>query len=119
MSLPDLSTTELKKYFNEQDFVEATALQINKDLVGLFHAEYSVAFNPDSTKLETLIDTLAPILQELSKKQPEYLAQFIYRVDLHEKKFMDSVSKDISLKHLSFLIIEREAQKIYLRKRFS
>ncbi|MBK6526409.1 MAG: hypothetical protein IPG07_13215 [Crocinitomicaceae bacterium] len=69
--------------------------------------------------LQDSIHALSPILTILSKRQPEQLSQFIYKVDLAEKKFFDSISSDQTLTHLAHLILEREAQKVYLRKRFS
>lgn len=119
MNLPESSNTELKSSFNQLEFVESTVTQINKDLQGLFYGDFFLDKETTSNLLEELILKLTPILTELSKRLPEQLSQFIYRVDLSEKKFMDSISKDTSLNHLAYLIIEREAQKVYLRKRFS
>ncbi len=119
MSLPQNQHTDLNVYFNNQEFIDATIAQLNKDLQGLFFSELKSDFNTDSSIIDQLTTTLQPVLQSLSKQQPEQLSQFIYRVDLGEKKYIDSLAKDLSLKDLSYLVVEREAQKVYLRKKFS
>jgi len=118
MPFPQKQNNEISSLFNQKDFVDSTIAQLNKDLQGLFFTELTNNFNSDSPIIEQLISTLQPILQELSKKQPEQLSQFIYRVDLGEKKYLDSFSRDLSLTDLAFLVIEREAQKVYLRAKF-
>lgn len=119
MSLPQQQNTNLNLHFNNQEFIDATIAQLNKDLQGLFFDELKSDFNPDSSIIDQLIVVLQPVLQALSKQQPEQLSQFIYRVDLGEKKYIDSLAQDISLKQLAYLVIEREAQKVYLRAKFS
>lgn len=85
MSLPQNQNTNLNLQFNNQEFIEATIAQLNKDLQGLFFDELKSDFNQDSSIIDQLISTLQPVLQSLSKQQPEQLSQFIYRVDLGEK----------------------------------
>ncbi len=119
MNLPGQSNNQLDTFFNQKDLVVCTITQINKDLLGLYHEDYTVKLDQSENLLHTSIVALIPILMTLSKRQPEQLSQFIYKVDLPEKTFFDSLATDQSLEHLAFLIIEREAQKVYLRKRFS
>jgi hypothetical protein len=119
MNLPQLNSHELQSFLNQKDFVDATVAQINKDLQGLFYGNFEAAKTPENNLLENLVQPLKPILVELSKRQPEQLSQFIYRVDLAEKKFFESLSSDETLQRLSLLIIEREALKVYLRLKFS
>jgi hypothetical protein len=119
MNLSKSSNNDIQAFFNQKDFVASTIAQINKDLQGLYYEDYSIDLDRSDNLLQDSISALTPILTSLSKRMPEQLSQFIYKVDLNEKKFFDSISSDQSLKHLSFLILEREAQKVYLRKRFS
>ena len=118
MSIPQNQNSDLSLHFNNQEFIDATIAQLNKDLQGLFFEELKSDFNADSSIIDQLISTLQPVLQSLSKQHPEQLSQLIYRVDLGEKKYIDSLTQDISLKQLSYLVIEREAQKVYLRSKF-
>lgn len=119
MNLPESSNKDLNAFFSQKDFVASTIAQINKDLQGLYYEDYSIDLEHSDNLLQDSMNALIPILTTLSKRQPEQLSQFIYKVDLSEKKFFDSISADQSLQHLSYLILEREAQKVYLRKRFS
>jgi len=111
--------TNLQSQFNHKEFVEATVNQLNKDLLGIHFTDLTTEFKDDSSVLSQLIQNLRPVLQKLAKNQPGQLSQFIYRVDLNEQKFIDSLSKDPEMNDLSYLIIEREAQKVYLRSKFS
>jgi hypothetical protein len=119
MNLPETSANDLTNFFNQKEFVASTIAQINKDLQGLYYEDYSIDLDLSDNLLQDSISALTPILTSLSKRMPEQLSQFIYKVDLNEKKFFDSISADSSLENLSYLILEREAQKVYLRKRFS
>lgn len=118
MSLSVNRKNEINTFFDSKEFVDSTVAQLNKDLQGLFFDELRSDFNSDSSVIDQLILKLQPVLQTISKQQPEQLSQFIYRVDLGEKIYLDSISNDISLKGLSYLVIEREAQKVYLRAKF-
>ena len=101
--------------FNKSEFAEATITQINKDLNGLSFAEIAVDFSLQTSIIDQLVLLLKPILHDLSRRHPEQLSQFIYRVDLGENKFFDSIGTDPSLADLTYLVIEREAQKVWLR----
>lgn len=115
MQLPE-KRNELALSFYNEEFVLKTLEQINKDLSGLESAE--VVFNIDFERdvLEQLIDQLATILLKMNNRN---IQQFIYRVDLKESDFLKSVSKEDDFQELAFLIIRREAQKVYLRSKFS
>ena len=119
MQLPQLNNPELQSFFDQTRFIEATVAQINKDLQGLFYGDFSFIPSSEKNPLEQLVTQLVPIITDLSKRQPEQLAQFIYRVDLPEKKFVEAITEDSALQLLAFRIIEREALKVYLRMKFS
>lgn len=110
---------ELKSFFDKIEFVTSTIDQISKDLQGLYKGDFSPTLSNSPDILNSLISELKPILITLSNYQPEQLSQFVYRVDLNESLFMASLNEDTSLQDLSFRIIEREAQKVYLRFKFS
>jgi len=119
MNTPKKINAEIAAFFNQQSFVDQTITQINKDLQGLYFDEFIFKNESNSNEIiDQLVVLLNPILVQLSKGRPEQLSQFIYRVDLGEKKYIDSISFDLSLMNLSYLVIEREAQKVYLRMKF-
>ena len=66
--------------------------------------------------LEDLMQQLQPILQEMDLSNT--LSQFVYRIDLAETDFHEALSSG-DFHNLSFMIVKREAQKVYLRNKFS
>lgn len=111
---------QVPELFQENEFVTATVAQINKDLTGLSDIFLQQnQFINSSQILARIISELNPILIILMRRTPEQLSQFIYRVDLGENKYLDSLHVDPTLIDLTKQIVEREAQKVYLRKQFS
>lgn len=107
--------SQLEVQFEINDFVEKTVSQINKDLIGLINQTIELAIEGDESRLEDLRDKLTLILKELDSSSQ--LKQYIYQVDLNEKKWM--LFLDVQDFHnLSEQIIIREAQKVYLRQMF-
>ncbi|MCG8575711.1 MAG: hypothetical protein MI810_12560 [Flavobacteriales bacterium] len=106
--------TKPEHYFLEKKFVRETCLQIQKDLQGLVDCEIQT---DESDPLFHLQGLIVKVLEELSNGSGGKLMQFIYKVDLSEKKSLELLMKG-DLKELAYLIIEREAQKVYLRRRF-
>lgn len=108
----DLITTEneLKKAFDTVNFVEQTCAQINKDLTGL--SERIISTRHLNDHLADFMEQLIPIISEMKDLQ-----QFIYKVDLPENIYINAVSQ-LNWHELSYQIIRREAQKVFLRDRF-
>lgn len=108
---------EIRSLFNAVEFVTQTCDQINKDLLGLSALFVSIPPNHNVENLLQLIaDEVKPILADLVEKG--LLQQFIYKVDMPEKKYQACL-KNGNWDELSFLIIWREAQKVFLKKKFS
>jgi hypothetical protein len=102
---------ELKKTFETAKFVEKTCAQINKDLNGL--SDVIISNRQLNDPLGDLIEQLIPIISVMKDLQ-----QFIYKVDLPEKIYINAVSQ-LNWHELSYQIIRQEAQKVFLRDRFS
>lgn len=108
------SENEVRSFLNTEEFVRSTVLQLNKDLGGI--SEHEVIHDPtDLNPLNSLQTQMTAIF--LSIRQVERIAQFIYRVDLNERDFR-TVLNDEDWQQLSFLVIRREAQKVFLRHHF-
>ncbi len=108
---------ELEQYFANHDFVKRTVLQIEKDLSGLCDLRLDSS-EIGSDPLKTLEVYLLNVLEELLNSPNQKLAQFIYKVDLPQEKFEQLlVVRD--MQELAHEIIRREAQKVYLRKKFA
>jgi hypothetical protein len=107
---------EIQSLFQAAEFISETCAQINKDLLGL--SEESIKQEDilqTANPLEQLIADLEPILAFLTDRGN--LQQFIYKVDLSEKKYFQVLNGD-DPNGLAFLIIRREAQKVFLKRKF-
>lgn len=79
---------------------------------------------PESFSLEVFsLDNLQAIVQEklvqIMAKGERQTLQLLYTIDLPEKKFLSILQNEDVAKSLCYLILEREAQKIYFRLKFS
>ena len=107
----------LVEYFDKEIFVQKTAFQINKDLNGLSDYKVDPDFNQAQEKsLDHFLDLLQTALLDLHEKN--LLQQFVYAVDLPENQYLKTLA-DVDLKELAYLILRREAKKVYLKMRFS
>jgi hypothetical protein len=100
---------------NSTEFADKTCAQINKDLQGVSLAAVTLNNIEATTILEHLIQQLNPILEKLAEEGK--LSQFIYVVDLNEHEFKNSFTQQ-NFNELSYLVIKREAQKVYLKNKF-
>lgn len=115
MSLP-INKAELQPYFDSEEFVIKTCQQISKDLTGLIDIEPNFNLDVQEDVLSALTDQLASILNRMDSANVQ---QFIYRVDLREEDYVKNVSKEDEGQSLAYFVIRREAQKVYLRSKFS
>ncbi|MBK7130121.1 MAG: hypothetical protein IPM74_16895 [Crocinitomicaceae bacterium] len=114
-----LSRQNLTTYFQGEQFVRDTIAQINKDLGEFDIIEPSIEFYALHDKLRQLVIILAPVLDKLARHAGDQLAQFIYRVDVNETIFKQCMSEAQPYHHLAEQVIQRCAQKVYLRIKFS
>ena len=101
---------------NSTEFAVNTCAQINKDLQGVSLATVAINNGIRTTILEHLIQQLDPILEQLAQQRK--LSQFIYLVDLKEQEFKKLLTQQ-NYNELGYLVIKREAQKVYLKMKFS
>jgi len=116
MKAPEKIKKDLVHYFDSEDFVSKTIVQINKDLGGVSEVFVESKTDTGEKALTQLIAQLINVLERFENY--EKLMQFIYRVDLNESDFYVALEKG-EWEVLTFLIIRREAQKVYLRQKFS
>ncbi len=93
-----------------------TIQQIHKDLAGLVTLKSEVLLDFELDIYPQLEDHLKELLKELNDSE---LQQFVYKVDLKEHDFLNALSAQDDFEKLSFLIIQREAQKVYLKSQYS
>jgi hypothetical protein len=110
------SKNDVSSLFEKEQFVIDTCQQISKDLAGLteFPPEFDV--DMDNDVLNQIIQQLAVCLLKVSAQN---LQQFIYRVDMKEADFHRSLAQEDDCQELAFMVVRREAQKVYLRAKFS
>ncbi|MEN9347357.1 MAG: hypothetical protein ACOVOO_00815 [Flavobacteriales bacterium] len=78
--------------------------------------------NPTKAPREELFDVLYPIIRLILKEQPSLMLKIIYRIDISEHQFgaqMGEKLGDIAYTTLAQMIINRETQKVLLRKGLS
>ncbi len=106
---------DLAVWFDDEKFIQETCLQMNKDLIGLMDSPILFPSEPLLDPLEEIAGILMPVLEKLDQKSR--LAELIYRVDLEEHFFQECVSTR-AYDRLARMLITREAQKVFLRRKF-
>lgn len=115
MSLPE--KIDLSLYKDKPDFVIKTAAQLEKDFSG---EGYSLNFTETALSYEKLYEVVFPIIDKLLNTQPYKLQQLIYRIDLPEKAYSETMQKSSEpASELTQLIIQRELLKVVIRQHYS
>lgn len=109
---------ELENQFNQREFVLKTIEQINKDLNGISTQILSIELIDKNSVYNKILNELQQIISSIVNKNPSMLPQFIYRVDIKESEFMAALN-DSTHQNLAEKILIREAQKVFLRMKFS
>jgi hypothetical protein len=107
---------DIKNFFSREEFVLKTCQQIQKDLLGLSTLNQNFDIDFDQDVMLQMVDLMRLELKNLSRTE---LQQFIYKVDLNEQGFNTAISQNDDNEELIFLIIQREAQKVYLKHKLS
>ncbi len=102
---------------NYQILYREVFLQIKKD----FHPHANAGDAPDLITPQWLYNKVHELLTEVLSKQASALGAIVYRVDLPEKstkKNLEFSEEHEQIPNLSMMILRREAQKIWLRRKF-
>ena len=110
---------EINAFISEEDFVERTCQQIIKDFSTVYPKEIEFQFVENGTLLNQLIEQISFLLEDISKMGTGTVLQLMYTIDIPENQYYNSLGFDDSTQKLAFIIIRREAQKVYLRNKFS
>lgn len=112
--------TDISFYFNRLDILNETVQQIEKDF-GMSGMEIKFSGTVDNA-YEELFSQIHPHIEKLLKASSEKFYNLMYRIDISETKIKKEVAK---AKDKSFsavitdLILNRELQKVIIRKNFS
>jgi len=97
----------------EEDVLKKVIEQLNKDLM-LSGIEYKFDTNSEKTKF---IDTFLFWIETILSENENLLFNFLYRVDVDQKSIY---SKDgLPQENLLRLILDRELQKVVLKRQYS
>ena len=114
-----LTESDLNSFIDKENFVEKTCFQISKDFSTVYHDTIDFQFDGNEPLLSQLIQQLSSVIDEVSKMGSGTMLQLMYTIDLNENEYYNSLGFDDSSQKLAFLIIRREAQKVYLKNKFS
>ena len=90
-------------------------IQIKKDLI-LAGIDTDILQSVQNEK--ELVYRFFQLIEELLIHSPNSFQNLLYRIDLDEKK-LDSLNSEHIQWELTVLILQRELQKVYFRKKFS
>jgi endonuclease III len=115
MSLPE--KIDLSLYSDKREFLIKTAQQLEKD----FESEgFKFELSEKDVTYNSLYEIIYPHIEKLLNTQPYKLQQLIYRIDLPEKAYNDTVQKSTEpASELTQLIIQRELLKVVIRHHYS
>ncbi len=116
MKLPQISNSNLSKFFDKEEIVRETAEQIMKDF-GMFGVE--ITFSGDTLNAyDELLEQLVRQVRSLSTHNQDKLLSVLYQVDITDREITQA---QLDLPHYSHLeiishqIIARELKKVLWR----
>ena len=100
---------------SNENLFENLINQINKD----FHlANIDVSFNIENP-VELLLEKLQLEISNLFYNSYDSYLNLVYRVDVSEKEMVKiECDSDIFIEQITFLILKREAQKVWFKSKF-
>jgi hypothetical protein len=107
----------VEKYRDDFEIVRLTAEQLIKDfqIFGI-----TIHFSGDPLRAyQELLEQITPVFRELYKNQPATFQGLLYRIDINEKRYRQLSTEDNFISRLAEEVIQREFQKVLLRKYFS
>jgi hypothetical protein len=110
------NSLELFKTIEVEQLLEKLVEQLNKDFQLANINKHFIATIP-AKRLKNELDTL--VLDLISNKYDDYL-NLLYRIDIPEKELVYIKGDKLtdSIEQISFLILKREFQKVWLKKNY-
>jgi hypothetical protein len=119
MKLPQISNSNLSKFFDKEEIVRETAEQIMKDF-GMFGVE--ITFSGDTLNAyDELLQQLVRQVNNLSVHHHEKLLSVLYQVDITDREIAQAQHDLPHYSHLEIIshqIIARELKKVLWRYYF-
>ena len=110
---------DLVASLSNQDFVLKTQQQISKDF-NQHGFEFEPKFDSEAYEIGKLRIAVQEMLLEVIEKQANKWMPLMYTIDIPEKQYVKFVSDRTSnwIIDFAFLVIKREAQKVFFRESF-
>ncbi len=112
-----LTSEEFKVQFESSDFVLKTQRQIIKDFL-----PSSLYFSEDFDSIEysqsEILDQISTNIGRIMKRGETQFLQLLYQIDIPQSSFLKLLNKPDFIDEISWLILKREAFKVYLRSNF-
>ena len=112
-----LTKDQLLAQFESTEFVLKTQAQVVKDF-NQFSIDFPESFVSTTWQLEDILLIIEEKLTELLQFGEQTLLNYLYQVDVPEKKFVQLLNDKLFLSKLSEIILKREAYKVYLRSKY-
>ena len=119
MSLPQVDYRNLNVYFNREEIIRATLLQIQKDFA-LFKVKLDWDGNMENA-IENITASLLSAIRDLIDSNDRIFLSVLYQIDLSEKSIGEARRDNPGRDHYELLagqIIARELQKVLTREFF-
>jgi hypothetical protein len=99
----------------QMEMLKKLIMQLNKDLsLSGIDTQFDISWNPES-----LISNLTKIIATLLEKDYQKFMNFLYRIDIPEKKLGNIVTSDFSeaVNEIVLMVLKKEWQKVWFRNR--
>lgn len=97
-------------------------MKIAEEVLSILKKDFDFPNEPEVKDEDTLLQLLVPIVARMLDRDFERLLQICYRIDLGEnrlKKILHESAPEEMAKDLAQALIDRQAQKIEIRKKYS
>lgn len=116
MKADGIDSNDLTPYEGDRQLIAEIAAQVIKDFES---CQLSIVFSGDPERAYDELHTqIAATIAGLSRTEPALCTALLYRIDIPEKQTARALSEPDFPEHLARLILQREMQKVILRKHF-
>lgn len=112
-----LTKASIKLEFQSHEFTLKTQCQIVKDF-NLSGIHFNSQFSSKELEYDQIILEIESSLIKVIKFGETQLLQLLYQIDIPQSHLLNLLGNPKMLEELSELILQREAYKTYLRRRF-
>lgn len=118
--LPETNQLELEERFDHEQFRLKTQLQIAKDFA-VHGFDFAPEFSQVAYSIEELVNTLAEALMYMIEKQSSSWHPLLYTMDVSEQSYLQFATSNNPnwLAEFTWIVLRREALKVFFREKYS